>query len=343
MKKKVNGGSQFIEIGINNTRQPAMLAAFNANLVEPIVEKSIGYDLAVVRLKYPNNAIPLSERFLDTDYKISLSVDFSVGYSSHLLNSDIPNGSRFLWNYSEYITAFNAALLRCYTDLIFHYGGYTFNGAPYISLDDATHLMTLHNYVYKDNLLVNRMFHIFTNVNASYKFPFPDIHINPTDPLDIPFIPPALVGCTINDYLYSLEFDGTPNSKTTQDSASLALFSSLDTVVINCGFNITQELNLSNVNTVSNQNLKLSNTLTDLEITYSPSGRDLNGYDFYYSSGFVRRYGLNNDAPLTQVSVQLYWRSNTGNTYPLYLTLNTNVSMKLELREITNMTIVSTN
>jgi hypothetical protein len=343
MKKKVNGGSQFIEISIANTRQSSMLASFNANLVEPIVEQSIGYDLAIVRLKYPNNSIPLSERFLDTEYKLSLSIDLITGYSSNLLNADCLNGSEFLWNYSEYITAYNAALFRCYTAMIVAYPTYTFNGAPYLALDSSTHLMSLNNYVYKDNLLVSKMMNIFTNVNAADKFPFPDIRINPTNPADIAFIPPALVGCTINDYIYSLVFDGTSNSKTIQDSASLALLSSLDTVVINCGFNITQELNLSNLNSVSNQNLRLSNTLTDLEITYSPTGRDLNGYDFYFSSGFVRRYNLNNNAPLTQVAVQLYWKSNTGNIYPLYLSLNTNVSMKLELRELTNMTIISTN
>lgn len=343
MNKKVNGGSQYIEINIANTRQPSMLANFNASLVEPIVEQSIGYDLAVVRLKYPNNSIPLSERFLDTDYKVSLSIDLITGYSSYLLNSDCLNGSSFLWNYSEYVTAYNAALNRCYNNLIVNYPTFTFYGSPFLSLDDVTHLMTLNNYVYKDALGTFRLLNIFTNTNASDKFPFPDIHINPTSPSDIPFIPPALVGCTINDFIYSLAFDGTTLSHTTQDSASLALFSSLDSVIINCGFNITQELNLSNINTVSDQNLRLSNTLTDLEITYSPQGRDLNGYDFYFSSGFVRRYNLNNNAPLTQVSVQLYWKSNTGNTYPLYISLNTNVSMKLELRQITNMTIVSTN
>ncbi len=350
-QKKVNGGSQYIEISIANTKQTSMLASYSANLVEPIVDKSIGYDIGVVRMKYPNNSIPLSERFLDTEYSVSLSVDLTTGFTSNLLNSDIQNGSQFIWDYSEYITAFNAALHRCYIQLRAVYDPllYSFFGAPYIELDSNTKLMSLHNYAYRHAPSEEiRLFYIFANTNCSNKFPFPSVFVNPTDPLDIPHIPPALVGCMINDVLYSLASPGNspiyPDKlRTTQDSPSLALLSSLDAVVINCGFCITQELNLSNLNSVSSQNLQLSNTLTDLEITYSPLGRDLNGYDFFYSSGFVRRYAFNNDAPLTRVSVQLFWKSNTGNIYPLYLSLNTNVSMKLELREITNMTVVATN
>jgi hypothetical protein len=350
-QKKVNGGSQYIEISIANTKQTSMLASYNANLSEPIIDKSIGYDIGVVRMKYPNNSIPLSERFLDTEYSVSLSLGFNVGFTSFLLNSDIQNGSQFIWSYSEYITAYNAALNRAYLQMRAVYDPllYYFYGPPYITLDSNTKLMTLHNYAYRDGpTLTYKLMYIFTNTNCGNKFPFPSIFVNPTNPLDKVHVPAALVGCNINDVLYSLVSNGAAdealkNSTTTQDSASLALLSSLDAVVINCGFCITQELNLSNINSVSSQNLQLSNTLTDLEITYSPLGRDLNGYDFFYSSGFVRRYAFNNDAPLTRISVQLFWKSNTGGIYPLYLSLNTNVSMKLELREITNMTVVATN
>ena len=104
----VKRSNQFIDIQISNIDKPTQLASYSANLNREIVEKGSNWDLSCVRLKCPLALIPLSTRFLDNQFNISISVGLDATdplnfATSFLLNSyiELSSGREFNASFTD--------------------------------------------------------------------------------------------------------------------------------------------------------------------------------------------------------------------------------------------------
>jgi len=350
--------NQYVDIMISNNTVDALQASYSVDLTSPVIDKnSNGWDVGITRLKYCSNLIPLSERFLDTDFSLSLSVGFSDAnsFTAFMLNSYIPNGSEYIWFYSEWIQAFTSACEECAFQLYVGnpgiypvIGGGTKQeyldvyGAPFLNLGQSGGIMTLY---YPISYQANNIY-FWMNTRLADKIPFPNI-LATTSYANRIYLPPSLIGITPpNNYLITIDYfsrDSTDFYFTTvQDNASLALLNSLDSVVVKTTLSVNSEISLINNDGIQQQQQVYNNILTDFEVQFGSNGRDLNGYDFYANQN-TRRYQLVNNEPISKISVQLFWRSSKGILYPLFIPYLSNINMKIEFRKIADGRYITNN
>ena len=347
MSRAKGTSTQFIDVNICNNSSPLLLASYSANLSNRIVQDGNNYDISVVRLKVPASAIPLSTRFADNEFSVSLSigVDSTVAncfQTKFLLNSLILNGSQFLTSYNDWITCINGALDIAFQDLLTDNPTLTSTLSPYIALDGATQLMT----IYVPTTYATDSIYLWFNNNTAYKFIWPNINCTPTNPLDRAWVPAGITN-PISDFLVVLDnstLGGAGNNYylTQQESSSLANFNNLESIVLATNtMPIGQEVSLSNIDANQSYNQNLFTILTDFEVNV---GTVIDrGYIYYASSGYQRRYAITSSQDISKIDIQFLFKTTTGKYYPLYIPLFTNASVKLELRRIEGNRYITTN
>ena len=350
----VKRSNQFIDIQISNIDKPTQLASYSANLNREIVEKGSNWDLSCVRLKCPLALIPLSTRFLDTQFNVSISVGLDATdplnfATSFLLNSYIQNGSQYIQNYQDYITCINLAFSNAF-DTLSSQQGFTLSSTqpPIITLDPVTNLMSL---IIQESYTVDNLY-VWFNQNTISKFIFPAISARPSNPVDQAFIPatllPPLCLVPVNDYLISINLTAIPLPTikqkkevlaiplyyvTVQDSSSLANFNTLESIVLATNtIPVGQQISVSNLDGQNNSQQNFYSIITDFEV--NQTGVIDRGYVYYSAQGYQRRYNIISSASFTKLDVQFLFKTTTGLYYPIFIPIMTNASVLLELRRV---------
>lgn len=350
----VKRSNQFIDIQISNIDKPTQLASYSANLNREIVEKGSNWDLSCVRLKCPLALIPLSTRFLDTQFNVSISVGLDATdplnfATSFLLNSYIQNGSQYIQNYQDYITCINLAFSNAF-DTLSSQQGFTLSSTqpPIITLDPVTNLMSL---IIQESYTVDNLY-VWFNQNTISKFIFPAINARPANPVDQAFIPatllPPLCLVPVNDYLISINLTAIPLPTikqkkevlaiplyyvTVQDSSSLANFNTLESIVLATNtIPVGQQISVSNLDGQNNSQQNFYSIITDFEV--NQTGVIDRGYVYYSAQGYQRRYNIISSASFTKLDVQFLFKTTTGLYYPIFIPIMTNSSVLLELRRV---------
>ena len=351
----IKKSSQFIDLQISNIDKPTLLASYSANLNREVVEKGANWDLSCVRLKCPLALIPLSTRFLDNQFNVSISVGLDatnpLNYvTSFLLNSYIQNGSQYIQNYQDYITCINLAFSNAFDTLLIQQGGsLSSTQPPIITLDPVTNLMSL---IIQDTYSGDNLY-VWFNQNTISKFIFPAISARPTNPIDQQFVPstllPPLCLVPVNDYLISINLTAVPFPSiskkninalpatlyyiTIQDSSSLANFNTLESIVLATNtIPVGQQISVSNLDGLNNSQQNFYSVITDFEVS---QGSVIDrGYVYYSSQGYTRRYNIISNASFTKLDVQFLFKTTTGLYYPIFIPIMSNATVLLEIRRI---------
>jgi hypothetical protein len=381
--KTIKPGSIYVNVDINNNdNSDGLNAQISVNLSQNLLDHACEYDVSVVRMKYPNSQIPLSLRFLDADYSLSMSlgnsVDLSYGvyFTNNLINEDITNGDdRFLLSYNDWVVCINSALQRNWNamgDLLSVYGWlvpdpetglpiprttvFTDMAAPYIAYDVNNKLFSIYldKFGFNEDISdpLNYGFRFWMNKSFNAIFAFDTAYTGQSDnsPFDTPV---GTVPIRINDFILSTQqvFDTDPllpdYNIFRQTFRSLSNLSSLESVIVTTSLPINPEVLVTNYNGTAsagtNGGFDFRSILTDFEVSTSETGRDLSGYDYYAAAGYQRRYTMSGIEPIRNINLQLYWKTTTGQYYPLVIGLYQNVNMKLEFRRISRGEYVTAN
>lgn len=362
----IEPGNIFLDINIINNTQPTIIAQYNALLGQDLIDSANRYDVSVFRFKYPNGLIPLSERFVDGQYNITLSFDEPTGNgfstTQDLLNADMINGTPFIISYNDWVSAMNAALgrgwdlmkLNAATNVpsIGGYPAFDTLSPPSISYDAVTQLFSLYYdsraIAFSDPAKWNTL--LWFNLPVNLNFAFPTIKIN----RNVVHYDTTTFG-PYNDYLFNFfnnQFSSSPDPTNfviefSQNYKSIGNFSGLESVIVKTGLPVVNEVSVVNLNNVSSAGsggaYNFSSILTDFEVGFGQEGRDLSGYDFYAAGGSPRRYGMSGHAPIRDINIQIFWKSTLGNYYPLLIGLGQNVNIKLEFRRISRGEYITNN
>jgi hypothetical protein len=360
--------TKYLDVSITNTTEDALLGNYYANLSQPIIETgSSGWDVSIVRASFPNSLIPLALKdWNDTDYRVTFSIGYDTtdvnyrGYSSSVKTLSITNGSKYIWNYQDYLQAIN----KCYLDganalrVDFSDGKWGNNDGftttfttPVMELDVNTKLFKIVNLATRLNAVggtpetdPTKMFYMWVNTKFDNKFPFPAIQAKTSysERIYLPLILQPISVIPPEDNLISFVVNGY-NYNTPQDAPSLSLLSSIESIVVKTSLDLSAESSINNVDTVNSQAQSFSNILTDLEPqNNSVNGRELNGYD-YYANQNARCYQVTNNMPLNKISVSFYWKSRTQQLIPLYIPYLSSINLKIRFRKIYDNRYITTN
>ena len=345
--------TKYFDISITNTNATDLLASYSANLSVPIIEHdSTQWDVAIVRARIVNSLIPLAlKNWNNTDFSITLSIGVqstvpNTCFTAFLDPLDITNGSPYIWTYNDWAQAVNAAFTRAHAAMMVHYndGQWTVNPPPIpeIVYDPISHLFSIINIPIRSSGLP---LYMWANRKFDDKFPFQSIGCFPDFPSRV-YLPAVLQPINVippNEIMLVYEVPvGATSGRMIQDTPSLSLLSSLESIIVRTSLDVVPESVVNNLDGVQSQSQTFSNVLTDFQPQLSNIGRDLRSYDFYANQD-SRCYQIRNNEPLNKISIQVFWKSQTQELIPLYIPYESSCNFKLRFRRIYDNRYITTN
>ena len=283
----IASGSVYLNVDIvNNDQQDGLIAQFSANLAQDLVDHAGQHDVAIVRMRYPNSLIPLSTRFQDDDYSVSISLGDSIqsSYNSlatrFLVNDNIPNGDdNFILSYADWTACINAALQGAWEVCAYEVitNGWQVpdpisgipvprtgppldvTNAPYIKYDPDTKLFSiyLNQYYFNSDISDTRNYGFNLWFNTAFNSIFAFNTSSTAKSIYSPFgdIYYILNKTPISDFIVYTDPDGVDTDATLPDTnilrqtfRSLSMLSGLGSVVVTTSLPITPEVSVVNIN-----------------------------------------------------------------------------------------------
>jgi hypothetical protein len=233
--------------------------------------------------------------FTPTPNWTNSSVAWNIPFAKN--GEDISAGDVDIFNMRVLIDAINAAYAVCFA----HLPAGSFNECPYLTLNDATGLLTLNYSSDVSTLPYTKWIMMNPALIQLCKFP------NVVD--------------SINPYLNDIT-PITAGTSMTQYAKSIYLFNQLDKIVF-----------ISNTIFVSGSffgNNNTNNIITDVDVPINSAGYvDNVGEVLYYQPNFLRPYVLSSNNALQRIQLYINYVYRDGTQYPLLIAPNSNFSAKL--------------
>lgn len=315
--------------GLSNTYYNANLAnkeniflpaRFEANHSTPIVNCGSDNYLIVTRFYIPASGIPLFNFFgSGKDYWISVGTNLPSApgiYSEKLLYDESWNQTPLkgaVWSYAQFLSSLNVAMAKLMTFL-------TTLTAPSKIWSDMIWYFDTTSKLFKCRMFLADAFNIkiYMNDNLYRFFPtFPAKELSLNSPNKA-------------DYQLIVDFQNPDNLRVagrceiiTEINCTYAWNSLVRIYLISSGLCTKGEIQYNPYG--ENQSL---NIITDFEPIVNGDVRGNDVYQ-YVQAGEYRRLDIQDNSPIRKIDLQLFYEDKWGNVYPIYITPNSFMSIKL--------------
>jgi hypothetical protein len=307
-------------------------AVYKKNNTEPILQVPHHYQLAITRFSIGVGNIPIliaepvSQGSNDLVYTFSLEYGGNIA-TENVIYEDIPvSGSYnpfkyFIYTYSRFLKAVNTALLACFTALSIVPVG---SAPPLITFDPVTKLFTIVAQTIHYGEDVGTPIRVYMNGKSESLFPSWD---------------------TVN-YLATTGLNGNPNLAyrirfydkgdnidagnyiMVQDYEMLTRWNSFKAIQITSNLPIQNEYTENDYQTPDCDKTTSQNILKDFIILYQESG-SVARTTIDYSTKELEYIDMKGVDPLRNIEINIFWIDQNGKQYPLFLTNNETVLIKL--------------
>lgn len=320
----------YYNISIPNNTEDRLLAKYNQILQVPILDNPSLYFLSIVRYSVPGQAIPVLY-FTANTYYVTLSYNGN-DYTTPLI---YPTGLNTLLNdnsiyaYQQIIDMINVAFATSFLNLISSNTPPP-TEPPYMTYDASSNLCSLYCQQRYDPIVAGSpTIEIYMN-NVLYYF-FDNFVVTQTGIQsasfkDYRFIIKNLYNNAITSDPNNPNISGTnPYYKNIQEYSTLYNFVNLQSIAFtSCLFQTAPEY----IPTTENQIVSGEKILTDFEPLQEGGPSIFRGYLQYYAS-LYRLINLTANTAIRAIDIQIFYKDNLGNTYPLYIPRGQSVSIKL--------------
>jgi len=337
----------YYNIAISNSTVDFMPAVYNQIAQVPILEKPDEYFMTITRFSIPGQSIPIFH-FLKSSvdkplngYWLSLTY-LNQTFSTELIyfpeidTTNYTGDNNTIYSYNAFVNMMNVAMQTCYTAVLNYCIEESLPAppqteAPFFQYNAVNHLVSLYCQTSYDPAvsgLLNQMTISMNNILYYFFNNFFVQRVGDQSPnhRDYDFI----ITNQHNNYITSdtnnpdITF---PYYKNQQEYPTLYNWNDSTTITFtSCLFPTSAEY----APTTQNQVLNSEKILTDfepLQTLSDPSG--FRGYLQYYASGPYRLINLTTNSPLTNIDLQVFYKDELGNTYPLIINRNSTLSVKI--------------
>ena len=312
-----------IYFNINKSSSRDAVFTFSENRVSPVLKRPSDYELTVSRFSIPALAIPI--RFqVPNLFKISLEfnatrIDKFVEYVSNSAVNPYYEPYYAIWYYSEISEAISNTLKYLHDQMKIAEPTFSPTKECLMDYDSTTDLFS----VYAQTAYADPNIKIIFNQELTELFSF-QMYSNPTvlDPNILEYV--MLIK---DNYNNSVSYGGG-GYKMTQEYSTTGLW--------NISRNILFETNSIPVESEllgqSSKNVQRQ-VITDFNIDRSV--RSDRSSIQYYPQGTLRWVDLNSNEELRRIDIKVSWESIDGTVYPIFLTTEDPISLKIQFRKKT--------
>jgi hypothetical protein len=310
-----DGDYVYYNVNIINRDEPdGKIAKFSENRVVPVLQKPSDYNICCVRFQLPSINIPIL--FFD-NYSFSVKLSYGVSTVSQVLVW-IPNSvynpyapKQPIYDYQEVVSSLNIALAAAKTALNALQPAVIPFDAPFITYNAESSLFDLNAETAGYNGSLPNFIKIIFSADLFVLFAnLQDFFLNANETQII----------VQDNFNNSTVYNGKPYLFMRQSQESLELWAEINRIVIlSNSIPIRQELSPT-------QDDVTKRILFDFNVT----GRPDKGKITFFLQGPPRYSDMLSDYPMTQVDCEFVWADSEGNTFPIYLNVNDNASMKLQ-------------
>jgi hypothetical protein len=299
---------------------------FSVNRVQPVLDKTDDYEMAVVRFSLPLTSVPLIV-FEDNYFSVSLKIGTNeyTEYLQWVSNSNVDLENRFIYIVQDLLDLINTAYALLFSNLS-GANVITSTVPPFMSFSSETNLITLN---VPQSFLVDGI-DIYANEKLYLKMnSFQDFYNEfvSDGQLNYKFVIQDLFDNNVN-------YDGIDYYTSIQEFATIGTLSDLQSILFNTTqIPVNRELDGAQKNITSN-------FLTDFEPTQSNKWYG-GGLLQFFPQGPLRYIDLLSKNELKDIDIQIKWKSKKGNIYPYLLQGDQSATIKLLFRKKANLTLVN--
>ena len=297
-------------------------ATFSQNRVEPILQNPSLYDVAVIRFTVPAENIPI---FIWQDNKFEIVLTYKgVNYKSVLQYVENIDPSTFtdfppsVWNYNDFIQSINLAFEDAYQQLKTAEPLAPFTRAPRMVYEPTDRLNSIYvEPTYSSDITTADKIEVWLNLPLGDLFRgfqnFGGVQGLEDDPAKIWRI---IFRANITN---EKTINGVQYLVATEEFSGLFRWSTLKALLFETDMPVISE-------SQGTQKNVFRQILTDFEP--AEEFADTSSIQ-YFPRGAVRFYEMTSTYPLTRVNVKVSWEDKNGNVYPVFLSGDDTLTMKL--------------
>ena len=298
---------------------------FSVNRVQPILDKSDDYEMAVVRFSLPLTSVPLIV-FEDNYFSVSLTYGVSqyTEYLQWVPNSNLNLENRYIYIVQDLLDLINNAYALAFSNLSSAFP-ITATKPPFMSFSSESNLITLNVpqafLVDGIDVYANEKLYLKMNTFQDYYYEFPS-----EGQLNYRFVIQDLFDNHVN-------YDGVDYYKSIQQFATIGTLSDLQSMIFT-----TTQIPVNRELDGAQRNVS-SNFLTDFEPLQSNKWYG-GGLIQFFPQGPLRFIDLLSKSELKDVDIQIKWKSKKGVIYPYLLQGDQSATIKILFRKKTNLSLI---
>jgi hypothetical protein len=310
-------------------------ATYKKNNTEPILFLPHHYSLAITRFSIGTGTLPILIAESLTENSNILAYSFSIGFNGEhktvymevenpaLITVDIQT-KYFYYTYSRFLKAVNKALKDAYADAVATIIGFPISEPPLITFDPVTKLFTITAPTAEYTEGIGPPIEVFMNAKAEALFSSWDT-INYFN----------IGGFNGQDQLaYRIRFYDKGNNiegdyyKIEQDYEMLTRWNSFKSLQITSNLPIQNEFIENDYASLDSGKTTNQNILKDYIVLYQ-EGSSVARTTIDYTNKELEYIDLKGVEPIRNIEVSVFWVDQNGKQYPLYLSNNETVLIKL--------------
>lgn len=307
----------YYNITIKNTTNAIIRANFNEQRVEPIVEDSKDYEMAVSRFSFDISNVPIFIWPSDTTFSLTYRY-LGVDYTTNLLfvaNRTVNiYGTNAIWSVEDFIQSLNLALLTGYLVAGIPTGVTWFKPKFKFNPNASGGTLTL-TIPAEFTAGVNNVEIFFNRALYPYLQSFA-MDLDNNDPIKY-----GQIVFTVNENEVSVGPTNIAGFVYTSEYNIIPSWSGVYSYVFSTTMPVLSENNSG------------SSNIRQTIITDFLPDESLNNKVLQYSPSVLRFYSLDSGAPLDNINLTLQWRDINDNLYPIYIDPNRFITVKLLFRK----------
>lgn len=312
----------YYNINITKDTQNNGISEFSENRVLPILNKSDGYEISVVRFSIPSSNIPI---FLwRNDFSVSITYQTHI-FTQQLIfvssrnNNVAPYINNAIFSYTDFIDIINVALESAFLSFKNDPVYLTIpmldrpSEAPILVYDALNKLISLYTQPQYDITKITPIYIYFNTTLFSY-FPAFQNYGDENNPILAHYFNVKNNGNNLDIV------NGNPYLRLTQEWNQLFLWNDFQTLLFETDYiPVNNEL----LGTQKNVTRKI---LVDFEPISSLNDQSIIQF---YPQASLRFYDLISNYELRKINMKVFWNTKDGKTYPLIINNNEYLTIKL--------------
>ncbi len=308
----------YYNIVMTNNTSGTILAQWEDQRTEPIVQDVENYHLAVIKFIIPTSQLPIIQDWpvgagataQNTGYSITLVGTGGTASQQFIIYTpiDVQTETSYIFQYVTLINMINNAFSAAAVAI----GLTGANTAPFITLNTASQLFS----IYVPTIYNTYGFEIWFNINFQLLFPsFPILYFNTS-------------GSFSNSGKYAklniLPLNNPNSTPIASYNEVIQEYASTTSLYVPRSLRfVTGRLQVRPETipqiTVNGNNNNTQTILTDFDLPLSSAVADIKPFVQYYQVGPYRYIDLKTQGPLTYFDLQIFWVDSIGRIEPLYL------------------------